>query len=83
MYKTLGDYSWLGTHSLNATEHLTPPASPAASQSEDGDSILQSAHQFSLALNSLKDVSQFSKIHYFHRSKIFTGTSNIVFQFHS
>nr|XP_018901701.1 PREDICTED: transmembrane protein 161B [Bemisia tabaci] len=56
MYKTLGDYSWLGTHSLNATEHLTPPVSPTASQSEDGDSILQSAHQFSLALNSLKDV---------------------------
>lgn len=50
MYKTLGEYSWIGRP---ATECVAPSHAPPLNM---GDSVLASAQEFSLAMNSLKQV---------------------------
>ncbi|KAL0271087.1 UNVERIFIED_CONTAM: hypothetical protein PYX00_008297 [Menopon gallinae] len=60
MYKTLGGFTWLGT-SVESSEEcpLTPPTASdnlRAFNSDGEPSISESAQQFTLALESLKDV---------------------------
>lgn len=58
MYKTLGEYSWRGLYVEPADEEcaLGAPPSVVGDSSEAADSIVKSAENFHMALDSLKSV---------------------------
>ncbi|XP_075230518.1 transmembrane protein 161-like emei isoform X2 [Lycorma delicatula] len=55
-YKTLGDYTWSGLFFDVSSQPDAPVSSPRPPFPVDEDSLLRSAQQFTLALDSLKQV---------------------------